>query len=237
MEDGVCGVSDDYACDVSDDEDDAARPLGAKAAKICDARLSKLFASIAPKGSGVVGGDDAADDSMGVLGHSARLDSAFGSLTHTIITHADDLPPSKEDARYGYDHYDASASVSVELQRSNALAFLETLREKRRHEDDDLAPSSSSAPPEFVARKRARVTTAASTAASTAVALAHLGAADDDDASPQPAESAPRARKRHFRRAATSADPLASPLGTTPQPTSSSPMPVDPEGPAAGAPL
>ena len=171
----------------------------------CDARLSKLFADIAPEDapSRISGGKSGAET------HRQRLDDVFGSLNHTLSGAAAPPPPtlasleapapapaaasrrpSKKPRRKansprrpppkpGYTIETLGRPSSAAAERGAAMSFLRELRERRGGGE---APAENDDAEDAAPRFRKRPRRAGGTAApkrDAAVLLSHLGDMDD----------------------------------------------------------
>ena len=175
-----------------------------QAAKKCDARLTKLFADIAP---------DAASSSRissgksGAESHAQRLDDVFGSLNHTLSGAAAPAPPtlaaleapapapaapsrrpSKKPRRKassprrpppkpGYTIETLGRPASAAAERGAAMDFLRELRERKGGGEKPADADDADAAPRF--RKRPRRAGGAAPPKAAAVSLSHLDDMDD----------------------------------------------------------
>ena len=169
----------------------------------CDARLTKLFADIAPE-------DASASRISSGKSHAQRLDDVFGSLNHTLSGAAPQAapslaaleapaptpaapsrrPPSKKPRRKanaprrpppkaGYTIETLGRPSSAAAERGAAMSFLRELRERKGGgekpaENDD----ADDAAPRF--RKRPRRAGGAAPPKQAAVSLSHLDEDMDD---------------------------------------------------------
>ena len=170
----------------------------------CDARLSKLFADIAPDASRISSGKS------GAQSHKQRLDDVFGSLNHTLSGAAAPAPPtlaaleapapapaaasrrpSKKPRRKanaprrpppkaGYTIETLGRPSSAAAERGAAMSFLRELRERKGGGEKPAdADDADDAAPRF--RKRPRRGGAAAQPTRAAVSLAHLNEEDGMD--------------------------------------------------------
>jgi len=170
----------------------------------CDARLTKLFADIAPEDapSRISGGKSGAET------HRQRLDDVFGSLNHTLSGAAAPPPPtlasleapapapaaasrrpSKKPRRKansprrpppkpGYTIETLGRPSSAAAERGAAMSFLRELRERKGGGEKPAdADDESDAAPRF--RKRPRRAGGAAPPKAAAVSLSHLDDMDD----------------------------------------------------------
>jgi hypothetical protein len=167
----------------------------------CDARLTKLFADIAPDASRISSGKS------GAQSHKQRLDDVFGSLNHTLSGAAAPPPPtlaaleapapaapssqrpSKKPRRKaknsprrpppkaGYTIETLGRPSSAAAERGAAMSFLRELRE-RKGGGETPAEDEADAAPRF--RKRPRRAAAAPPKRDAAVSLSHLDEDMDD---------------------------------------------------------
>ena len=168
----------------------------------CDARLSKLFADIAPDASRISSGKS------GAQSHKQRLDDVFGSLNHTLSGAAAPAPPtlaaleapapapaaasrrpSKKPRRKanaprrpppkaGYTIETLGRPSSAAAERGAAMSFLRELRE-RKGGGAPVDEEETDAAPRF--RKRPRRAGGAAQPKRAAVSLAHLNEEDGMD--------------------------------------------------------
>jgi len=171
----------------------------------CDARLTKLFADIAPEASRISSGVSGAES------HAKRLDDVFGSLNHTLSGAAAPPPPTlasleappapaapssrrpakkprrkgnaprRPPPKPGYTIETLGRPSSAAAERGAAMSFLRELRERRGGgeapaENDD----AEDAAPRFRKRPR-RAGGAAQPKRAAAVSLAHLNEEDGMD--------------------------------------------------------
>ena len=171
----------------------------------CDARLTKLFADIAPEdasSSRISGGRSGAES------HAKRLDDVFGSLNHTLSGAATPAPPTlaaleapapapaapsrrpakkprrkgnaprRPPPKPGYTIETLGRPSSAAAERGAAMSFLRELRERKGGGGEAPADDESDAAPRF--RKRPRRTGGASAPKrDAAVSLSHLDDMDD----------------------------------------------------------
>ena len=170
----------------------------------CDARLTKLFADIAPEDapSRIRGGQS------GAQSHAQRLDDVFGSLNHTLSGASTPAPPTlaaleapaapaapsrrpakkprrkansprRPPPKAGYTIETLGRPSSAAAERGAAMSFLRELRERKGGgekpaENDD----ADDAAPRF--RKRPRRAGGAAPPKQAAVSLSHLDEDMDD---------------------------------------------------------
>ena len=170
----------------------------------CDARLTKLFADIAPEASSSRG-------KSGAESHAQRLDDVFGSLNHTLSGAAPPAPPTlaaleapapapaapssrrpakkprrkannsprRPPPKPGYTIETLGRPSSAAAERGAAMSFLRELRERRGGGE---APAENDDAEDAAPRFRKRPRRAGGTAApkrDAAVLLSHLGDMDD----------------------------------------------------------
>ena len=170
----------------------------------CDARLSKLFADIAPENeqSRISSGKSGAES------HAQRLDDVFGSLNHTLSGAAAPAPPTlaaleapisapaassrrpakkprrkansprRPPPKPGYTIETLGRPSSAAAERGAAMDFLRELRE-RKGGGAPVDEEEADAAPRF--RKRPRRAGAAAPKRDAAVSLAHLNKEDGMD--------------------------------------------------------
>ena len=168
----------------------------------CDARLTKLFADIAPEASRISSGVSGAES------HAKRLDDVFGSLNHTLSGAAAPPPPTlasleapppaapssrrpakkprrkgnaprRPPPKPGYTIETLGRPSSAAAERGAAMSFLRELRERRGGGE---APAENDDAEDAAPRFRKRPRRAGGTAApkrDAAVLLSHLGDMDD----------------------------------------------------------
>ena len=171
----------------------------------CDARLTKLFADIAPDASS----SRISSGQSGAESHAKRLDDVFGSLNHTLTGAAAPPPPtlaaleapapapaapsrrpSKKPRRKanaprrpppkaGYTIETLGRPSSAAAERGAAMSFLRELRERKGggEKPADDADDADDAAPRF--RKRPRRAGGAAPPKVAAVSLSHLDDMDD----------------------------------------------------------
>ena len=170
----------------------------------CDARLSKLFADIAPENeqSRISSGKSGAES------HAQRLDDVFGSLNHTLSGAAAPAPPTlaaleapisapaassrrpakkprrkansprRPPPKPGYTIETLGRPSSAAAERGAAMSFLRELRERKGGGEKPADDIPDDAAPRF--RKRPRRTGgAAPPKRDAAVSLSHLDDMDD----------------------------------------------------------
>ena len=169
----------------------------------CDARLTKLFADIAPDASRISGGKSGADS------HAQRLDDVFGSLNHTLSGAAapppptlaaleapapapaapsrrpakkprrkGNAPPRRPPPKAGYTIETLGRPSSAAAERGAAMSFLRELRERKGGGEKPAdADDADDAAPRF--RKRPRRAGGAAPPKVAAVSLSHLDDMDD----------------------------------------------------------
>ena len=169
----------------------------------CDARLTKLFADIAPDATRISSGQSGAES------HAKRLDEVFGSLNHTLSGAAAQAapslaaleapaptpaapsrrPPSKKPRRKanaprrpppkaGYTIETLGRPSSAAAERGAAMSFLRELRERKGGGGEAPADDvPDDAAPRF--RKRPRRAGGAAQPKRAAVSLSHLDDMDD----------------------------------------------------------
>jgi hypothetical protein len=167
----------------------------------CDARLTKLFADIAPEASRISSG------TAGAESHQKRLDDVFGSLNHTLSGAAAPAPPTlaaleapapaapssrrpakkprrkanaprRPPPKAGYTIETLGRPSSAAAERGAAMSFLRELRERKGGgEKPPDADDANDAAPRF--RKRPRRTGGAAQPIRAAVSLSHLDDMDD----------------------------------------------------------
>ena len=170
----------------------------------CDARLTKLFADIAPEDapSRISGGRSGAES------HKQRLDDVFGSLNHTLSGAAAPPPPTlasleappapaapssrrpakkprrkgnaprRPPPKAGYTIETLGRPSSAAAERGAAMSFLRELRE-RKGGGAPVDEEETDAAPRF--RKRPRRAGGAAQPKRAAVSLAHLNEEDGMD--------------------------------------------------------
>ena len=168
----------------------------------CDARLTKLFADIAPEASRISGGRADAES------HQQRLDDVFGSLNHTLTGAAPPPPPTlaaleapvpapaapssqrpakkprrkrnnaprRPPPKAGYTIETLGRPSSAAAERGAAMSFLRELRE-RKGGGAPVDEEETDAAPRF--RKRPRRAGGAAQPKASAVSLSHLDDMDD----------------------------------------------------------
>ncbi len=167
----------------------------------CDARLTKLFADIAPEASSISAGRSGAES------HAQRLDDVFGSLNHTLSGAAAPAPPTlasleapaapaapssrrpakkprrkassprRPPPKPGYTIETLGRPSSAAAERGAAMDFLRELRE-RKGGGEAPADEETDAAPRFRKRPR-RAGGAAPPKRDAAVSLSHLDDMDD----------------------------------------------------------
>ena len=169
----------------------------------CDARLTKLFADIAPEDapSRISGGKSGAET------HRQRLDDVFGSLNHTLSGAAAPPPPTlasleapapaapssrrpakkprrkassppRPPPKAGYTIETLGRPSSAAAERGAAMSFLRELRERKGGGEAPAdADDANDAAPRF--RKRPRRAGGAAQPKQAAVSLSHLDDMDD----------------------------------------------------------
>ena len=168
----------------------------------CDARLTKLFADIAPDASRISSGKSGAES------HAQRLDDVFGSLNHTLSGAAPPAPPTlaaleapaaapapsrrpakkprrkassprRPPPKPGYTIETLGRPSSAAAERGAAMSFLRELRERKGggEKPADDADDADDAAPRF--RKRPRRAGGAAQPKAAAVSLSHLDDMDD----------------------------------------------------------
>jgi len=169
----------------------------------CDARLTKLFADIAPENapSKIKGG------LSGAASHAQRLDDVFGSLNHTLSGAAAPPPPTlasleappapaapsrrpakkprrktssprRPPPKPGYTIETLGRPSSAAAERGAAMSFLRELRERKGGGEAPAdADDANDAAPRF--RKRPRRAGGAAPPKAAAVSLSHLDDMDD----------------------------------------------------------
>ena len=170
----------------------------------CDARLTKLFADIAPEASSISSGKSGADS------HAKRLDDVFGSLNHTLSGAAAPPPPTlaaleapapapaapssrrpakkprrkgnaprRPPPKAGYTIETLGRPSSAAAERGAAMSFLRELRERKGGGETTPADADDAddAAPRFRKRPR-RAGGASAPKRDAAVSLSHL---DDMD--------------------------------------------------------
>ena len=167
----------------------------------CDARLTKLFADIAPEASRISGGKS------GAKSHQKRLDDVFGSLNHTLsgatapppptLASLEALPapaaPSRRPAKKprrkansprrpppkaGYTIETLGRPSSAAAERGAAMSFLRELRERKGGGEAPSDDIPDDAGPRFRKRPR-RAGGATQPKRAAAVSLSHLDDMDD----------------------------------------------------------
>ena len=167
----------------------------------CDARLTKLFADIAPDASRISSGKSGAES------HAQRLDDVFGSLNHTLSGAAPPAPPTlaaleapaaapapsrrpakkprrkassprRPPPKPGYTIETLGRPSSAAAERGAAMSFLRELRERKGGGEAPAdADDANDAPPRF--RKRPRRAGGVPPPKQAAVSLSHLDDMDD----------------------------------------------------------
>ena len=169
----------------------------------CDARLTKLFADIAPDASRISGGKSGAES------HAQRLDDVFGSLNHTLSGAAAPPPPTlaaleapapvpaapssrrpakkprrkgnnaprRPPPKPGYTIETLGRPASAAAERGAAMDFLRELRERKGGGEKPADADDADAAPRF--RKRPRRAGGAAPPKAAAVSLSHLDDMDD----------------------------------------------------------
>ena len=178
------------------------RGKGAK----CDARLSKLFADIAPEDAS---SSRISSGKSGAESHAQRLDDVFGSLNHTLSGAAAPAPPTlaaleapapapaapssrrpakkprrqansprRPPPKAGYTIETLGRPSSAAAERGAAMSFLRELRERKGGGEKPAdADDADDAAPRF--RKRPRRAGGAAPPKQAAVSLSHLDDMDD----------------------------------------------------------
>ena len=173
----------------------------------CDARLTKLFADIAPEASRISSGQSGAGS------HQKRLDDVFGSLNHTLSGAAAPPPPTlasleapaaapaapssrrpakkprrkansphRPPPKAGYTIETLGRPSSAAAERGAAMSFLRELRERKGGGGETTpadADDANDAAPRFRKRPR-RAGGAAQPKRAAAVSLSHLDEDMDD---------------------------------------------------------
>ena len=169
----------------------------------CDARLTKLFADIAPDATRISSGQSGAES------HAKRLDEVFGSLNHTLSGAAAPAPPTlaalqapapapaapssrrpakkprrkgnaprRPPPKAGYTIETLGRPSSAAAERGAAMSFLRELRERKGGGEKPAdADDADDAAPRF--RKRPRRAGGAAQPKRAAVSLSHLDDMDD----------------------------------------------------------
>lgn len=169
----------------------------------CDARLTKLFADIAPDATRISSGQSGAES------HAKRLDEVFGSLNHTLSGAAAPAPPTlaaleaptpapaapssrrpakkprrkassprRPPPKAGYTIETLGRPSSAAAERGAAMSFLRELRERKGGGGEAPADDvPDDAAPRF--RKRPRRAGGAAQPKRAAVSLSHLDDMDD----------------------------------------------------------
>ena len=166
----------------------------------CDARLTKLFADIAPDASRISSGKSGAES------HAQRLDDVFGSLNHTLSGAAPPAPPTlaaleapaaapapsrrpakkprrkassprRPPPKPGYTIETLGRPASAAAERGAAMDFLRELRERKGGGEKPADAVDADAAPRF--RKRPRRAGGAAPPKAAAVSLSHLDDMDD----------------------------------------------------------
>ena len=168
----------------------------------CDARLTKLFADIAPEASRISSGVSGAES------HAKRLDDVFGSLNHTLSGAAAPPPPTlasleappapaapssrrpakkprrkgnaprRPPPKPGYTIETLGRPSSAAAERGAAMSFLRELRERRSGGEKPADADDADAAPRF--RKRPRRAGGAAPPKQATVSLSHLDEDMDD---------------------------------------------------------
>ena len=174
----------------------------------CDARLTKLFADIAPEASS----SRISSGRAGAESHKQRLDDVFGSLNHTLSGAAAPPPPTlasleappapaapssrrpakkprrkgnaprRPPPKPGYTIETLGRPSSAAAERGAAMSFLRELRERKGGGGETTpadADDANDAAPRF--RKRPRRAGGAAQPKRAAVSLAHLNEEDGMD--------------------------------------------------------
>ena len=171
----------------------------------CDARLTKLFADIAPEPSS----SRISFGKSGAQSHAKRLDDVFGSLNHTLSGAAAPAPPTlaaleapapapaapssrrpakkargkanaprRPPPKAGYTIETLGRPSSAAAERGAAMSFLRELRERKGGGEKPAdADDANDAAPRF--RKRPRRAGGAAQPKRAAVSLSHLDDMDD----------------------------------------------------------
>ena len=169
----------------------------------CDARLSKLFADIAPENEQ----SRISSGKSGMESHAQRLDDVFGSLNHTLSGATAPPPPTlasleappapaapsrrpakkprrkeknsprRPPPKAGYTIETLGRPSSAAAERGAAMSFLRELKERKGGGGEVPADDESDAAPRF--RKRPRRTGGAAQPKRAAVSLSHLDDMDD----------------------------------------------------------
>ena len=172
----------------------------------CDARLTKLFADIAPEASS----SRISSGRSGEESHAKRLDDVFGSLNHTLSGAAAPPPPTlasleapaaapaapssrrpakkprrkassprRPPPKAGYTIETLGRPSSAAAERGAAMSFLRELRERKGGGEKPAdADDATDAAPRF--RKRPRRAGGAAPPKAAAVSLSHLDEDMDD---------------------------------------------------------
>ena len=171
----------------------------------CDARLTKLFADIAPDASS----SRISSGQSGAESHAKRLDDVFGSLNHTLTGAAPPPPPTlaaleapapapaapssrrpakkprrkansprRPPPKPGYTIETLGRPSSAAAERGAAMSFLRELRERKGGGDAPADDIPDDAAPRFRKRPR-RAGGAAPPTRAAAVSLSHLDDMDD----------------------------------------------------------
>ena len=173
----------------------------------CDARLTKLFADIAPEDAS---SSRISSGKSGAESHKQRLDDVFGSLNHTLSGAAAPPPPTlaaleapapapaaasrrpakkprrqaknsprRPPPKPGYTIETLGRPSSAAAERGAAMSFLRELRERKGggEKPADDADDADDAAPRF--RKRPRRAGGAAQPKAAAVSLSHLDDMDD----------------------------------------------------------
>ena len=171
----------------------------------CDARLTKLFADIAPEDAS---SSRISSGKSGAESHAQRLDDVFGSLNHTLSGAAPPAPPTlasleaptpapaapsrrpakkprrkassprRPPPKPGYTIETLGRPSSAAAERGAAMSFLRELRE-RKGGGAPVDEEETDAAPRF--RKRPRRAGGAAQPKRAAVSLAHLNEEDGMD--------------------------------------------------------
>ena len=170
----------------------------------CDARLTKLFADIAPEDAS---SSRISSGKSGAESHAQRLDDVFGSLNHTLSGATAPPPPTlaaleapapapaaasrrpakkprrkgnaprRPPPKPGYTIETLGRPSSAAAERGAAMSFLRELRERKGGGGEAPADEDADAAPRF--RKRPRRAGGAARPKQAAVSLSHLDDMDD----------------------------------------------------------